>query len=173
MPLTKPQNLRFWREWTAIFRSRGWDAPTAERERKALLARAGFTSLTLVDPRAGFDRVLAELGRLRDDVGRTIEVENPEPGDRRRILYLILDHSRALAACLNPQPSSSAYAISIARDQFGVTTGWRTLEDLTTHQLECLLMTLSARRRHKQTAPAEPAVHPVDPVHSVHSSDPF
>lgn len=144
MLLTKSQQQRFWREWSAACKTQGWTKAQSwtglqiDNERHALLERAGFNSLTTVDRGPGFDRVLAELGRLTDNVARTVEVQNPEPGDRRRYLHLIEQHSQALGGL--------PYALAIARDQFKITTGLSTLEDLTTDQMYKLVMTLTARR---------------------------
>jgi hypothetical protein len=142
MLLTKPQQLRFWREWSRAKAHQDWDPATAELERKELLKRAGFQSLTHVDRGPGFDALLAELGRLQDHVGRTIEVQNPEPGLRRRYLHVL----RKDAHDLGGEP----YILAIARDKFGLTQGLRTIEDLDTTQLRQLMITIHARahKRH-------------------------
>jgi hypothetical protein len=170
--LTKAQNQRFWREWTAIFKARAWDAPTAERERKALLARAGFTSLTLVDPRRGFDRVLAQLGYLRDNVEKTIETITDEPGERRRLHHLITQEARWFSIQLAHNPPPDSYAIALARDKFGITAGLSTIQDLTLDQLRQLLITLTARRRKKEQTIPTPC-SPLPAPQPVHSEDPF
>jgi hypothetical protein len=137
MLLTKPQLSRFWRDWSRVIKYQDWSHDQAETERKALLQRAGFQSLTHVDRSAGFDRLLSELGRLLDNVKRTAELGNPEPGERRRYLHLIREH----AAQLGGEP----YVLALARDRFHVTTGLNTIQDLSTQDLYQLMMTLAAR----------------------------
>lgn len=142
MLLTKPQVSRFWREWAAIKRqlkASGSTDAQVENERYALLQRAGFDSLTQVDTRAGFDRVLAECGALRDDVARTAEIDDHAIGQRRRLIYLIRKHASALGG--------EPYVLALARDKFGLTFGLRAIEDLTTLQLKHLMITLHARSR--------------------------
>ncbi|MEI7733210.1 MAG: hypothetical protein WCO56_26805 [Verrucomicrobiota bacterium] len=61
MLLTKPQILRFWREWSTIVQANKWDKKTAEEQRHLLIQRAGFQSLTQVTKKQGFDELLAQL----------------------------------------------------------------------------------------------------------------
>lgn len=94
MLLSKSQSQRFWREWSAACRYQGWketlSADEIDAKRKELLARCGFKSLTLVDKTSGFDRVLAELRALQDDLQRTVETEDPTIGAARRFRAVIL-----------------------------------------------------------------------------------
>lgn len=89
MLLTPPQLKRFWSKqegWPAVVKARGWDAAEAELQRKSMLRRAGFTSLTLVDKLTGFDRVLSELAALSrpDDLAPQLRAaEMP----RTRLIY--------------------------------------------------------------------------------------
>ena len=86
MLLTPSQSSRFWREWAACIRLHKWSKPDAETQRKALLQRAGFTSLTLVDKLTGYDRVLSALAILTrpDDLAPQIrEAEMP----RTRLVF--------------------------------------------------------------------------------------
>lgn len=95
MILSKPQVQRFFREWSSACQAQGWTSANnwtpsqVENERHALLLRAGFDSLTKVDKGAGFDRVLAELRALQDDVARTIEVDDSNIGRARRLRHVI------------------------------------------------------------------------------------
>jgi hypothetical protein len=156
MKLSKSQQQRFWRDWSAACRVQGWvrangfDTAAIDAKRKLLLKSCGFTSLTQVDRSQGFDRLLAALGLLNEDLARTTEVGQPEAGDRRRYLHNL---ERA-AAALGGLP----YALAIARDQFGITNGQSTLEDLTTAQLHHLMITVQSRaktRKGRATVPAE------------------
>ena len=101
MLLTSSQTSRFWREWSSCIRLHNWSKPDSETQRKALLQRAGFTSLTQVDKLAGFDRVLSELAAITrpSDIAPQIrEAEMP----RTRLIY----------ACR--QLADEAYIISLA-----------------------------------------------------------
>lgn len=175
MLLTKPQISRFWREWTAIKRqlkASGSTDAQCENERYALLQRAGFDSLTEVDTRSGFDRVLAECGAMRDDIKRTIETEDPTIGEARRLREKI---RKELLRCLALyEPDAEAYLQAVLRDKIrwyktDQPTRPPTLDDLTatpTHnrrppcyalkerpsQLEQLMMTLNARIHAKRKA---------------------
>src|SRR4051812_21710202 len=85
MNISPSQLKRFWNKqngWPAIVAKHGWDSTQAETERKAMLARAGFDSLTLVDPGAGFSRVLNELAALNDDLAGMLKAQANE----RRVL---------------------------------------------------------------------------------------
>jgi len=148
MILTKSQQHRFWREWAAACRAQGWTAAEGwtgseiDVERRALLDRAGFESLTQVDRADGFDRVLAELGQLQSDIDRTAEtIPGNDAGYRRRLLWLIRKHSKPLGGL--------PYVLQLARDKFHLTAGLDAIEDLTTEQLNQLMMTLNARRHAK------------------------
>lgn len=186
MLLSKDQQNRFWREFSRVAALHIPDATNPEKTafRRELLQRCGFDSLTRVDRSKGFDRVLAELGRLADNVARTAEVDNPEPGIRRNLMWLITDKAEALGGL--------PYALAIARDQYKITTGLTTLEDLQTEQLRWLVMTLTkrlrTRNRQNKTKPLGLAVrpcgsHPSFPsfpsvefassAESVSSADPF
>lgn len=73
MLITDPQKFRFFREWKAIVQARGWDHTKAEAERHALIERAGFSSLTEVDPDNGFTNVLKELAAMDDNLGGMLQ----------------------------------------------------------------------------------------------------
>ena len=92
MLLTKPQTHTFWRQWSAVIRLSKWTPIEAEQQRKAMLARAGFDSLTLVDKLSGFDRVLAEIKALSQpsDVDAQLRQQN-QPVIRLR--YRIRHHA--------------------------------------------------------------------------------
>lgn len=164
MKLTKPQQQRFWREWSAVTKHQkahgpgpAWNTEQAEAARHDLLQRCGFSSLTHVDRTSGFDRLLAELGVLRDNLTRTIESLPAETlhlpagdgtatykdneGQRRRFKYVIRKHAQAMGG--------EPYAIAIARDRFHLVAGLKTIEDLTTEQLHQLMITLAARHHKK------------------------
>ena len=184
MQLTKPQLSRFWRDWSAVSttqgwtKSNGWTEAQINQERYTILRECGFESLTEVDRGAGFDRVLAVLGKLRENVSKTIETLPAEtvtvsagptqsvrvqdtPGLRRRLIWKCRQYARPLGG--------DTYIIAVARDRFHLTIGLSTIEDITTDQLHQLMITLAARissrRQSAQTSPKE--------VAAVHSSNPF
>ena len=145
MLLSTLQTPRFWREWKRACRvhgwtdEKGWTQAQIDAERHALLLRAGFTSLTLVDPRAGFDRVLAELAALHSpaDIAPQLRAQ-AQP--RTRLLYSI-GHAGA-----------APYVIAaIARADFGTDD----LDQLTEEQLRRLAIHLAhrSRKRKRETQP--------------------
>lgn len=78
MLLTRPQQLRFFREWSKVVSENGWPRDQAEAERKALLRRAGFDSLTAIDPVSGFTAVLKELAAAQENLaGMLYADDNP------------------------------------------------------------------------------------------------
>lgn len=161
MKLTPPQVSRFFCEWQSIVRTQKWTPTEAEAQRKSLLKRCGFSSLTLVDRKDGFDAVLSELGTLRLNLSRAAEavdagqialeagtgstVQRNGAGLRRRMLFKIREHAGVLGA---------GYFDVILKERFGRVAGWNTVEDLTTADLHRLLMTLAARRSSKRAVGA-------------------
>lgn len=118
MILSKSQQLRFWREWSAACRAQGWTKAQSwtgaqiDNERHALLERCGFDSLTKVDKQSGFDRVLKELATLQANLAGMLSAdENP----RRVLVHGIRKHG-----------FNDAYVAAISIDRFG-TTDWQKL----------------------------------------------
>jgi hypothetical protein len=102
MLISKAQQYTFWRQWNSIVTAKAWPRDQAESERHALLQRAGFHSLTVVDKVGGFTAVLKELAALRDNLTGMVRADaNP----RRVLLYTIR--------------RAGPYAQAIARDKFG------------------------------------------------------
>ena len=153
MLLTPKQQSIFWAQWAKACAAQQWTPDTAplaktraeiEAERKALLARAGFTSLTLVDRGRGFDRVLHELARLQ-------WVSTADDAQRQRYLFVITRLANGLGGM--------DYAWAIARDKFRLTRGLHSLADLSHLQLRQLIITLNARaqaRRRDQVVATVP-----------------
>lgn len=166
MLLTKSQQKRFWRDW-GIYRRRhrspgGTSSASPhslitdaqiENERHALLERAGFDSLTQVDPGAGFDRVLAELQALinPDDLDAQLR-QITMPLERLRYACRLL----AKAICdLNPSSAShpEAYLRRLLVDRFHTMS----LDDLDETQLTQLRNTLAARRSSSRRSSRAPS----------------
>jgi hypothetical protein len=114
--LSQGQLARFWREWSEACRVAGWTEENGygknEREelRKLLLARAGFTSLTLVTRVEGFDRVLAELSALH------------HPGDLDAQMAIAENGFRVLRHAILSSPLGAAWR-AIAADRWRVKMG--------------------------------------------------
>ena len=114
-----------------------------------MLRRAGFDSLTQVDPLAGFDRVLAELAALNrpDDIRPQLSsIEQP----RRRLWYAIQKLGDQISTS-RLSDGTNAYVGAIMSDRFGHLDPDR----LSLQQLEQLRNTLAARlsahrRRHQE-----------------------
>ncbi len=144
MLISPDQNRRFWREWNAIVVSKKWARPEAEKERKALIARAGFSSLTLVDKVKGFSRVLNELAAMRDDLGGMLRADQ---NDRRVLEYKIREVGRELCTSkVDSFPFSNTYIGTVMRDKFGTMN----VHSLTDEQLTQLLYTLTDRAAEKR-----------------------
>lgn len=158
MLLSKTQLSRFWRDWSAIAARNHWGPTETEIQRHALLTRAGFTSLTLVDRTDGFSRVLKELAALQDNLAGMLRADdNP----RRVLLYTIRATAKKIVTrAPYAHPSAIHYIQSLSLDKFG-TIDW---ESLSNPQLEQLRFTLSARlsgkRHHDQVAAAAPELLP-------------
>lgn len=152
MLLSKPQQQRFWRDWSQVKRSLksiGYSDAQVENERHALLARAGFDSLTLVDHLAGFDRVLAELAvQLRPNDLEPQLREQSMP--RTRLLFAIHQLANKFIPNLTNRPNP--YLAAILRDRFGHCD----LDRLTEPQLLQLRNTLAARLASKRRKSAQP-----------------
>lgn len=98
MNLTPAQTQRFWREWAATVKACNWDRAQGEIERRAMLERCGFSSLTRVDRLDGFTKVLNEVISLRgDNVQAAIESEDQTINKAVRLRYVILEE---LVPCL-------------------------------------------------------------------------
>jgi hypothetical protein len=153
MLLTKPQQQRFWREWSAVKRSllaQSWTDAQIETERHALLERAGFDSLTQVDHLAGFDRVLSELALLTQPSNLEPQLRESQM-PRTRLVFAI----NALAKKITPSllgHGQSVYLATILADRWGHTDLDRlSLADLT--QLRnTLAARLSSKRRRSSTS---------------------
>ena len=146
MILTRPQQITFWRRWQAIVSEKGWDNATAETQRRALLGRAGFTSLTQVDKLAGFDKVLAELSALS------------RPADlSSQLRQQAMPRTRLIHSCR--EKADEPYIAAVARDKFHC-EDWITLPLPDLEQLRNTLADRAVgqhknetlRRRHAQAA---------------------
>ena len=147
MLLTPPQVKRFWREWSACTRLHHWPTDEVQPQRKAMLARAGFLSLTLVDPHEGYTAVLKELAILQDNLtGMIAADQNP----KRVLIHTITE----LAAQLG-QP----YAEKILRDKHGHIR----LAELTESELIKHRFTLTARISSHRRAVIDPQKPPLKP----------
>ena len=142
--------------WPKTCRVQGWDPKDRDLRLRVIGAAIGreISSMNDLDNANDIDQVKAHLGRLADNVARTMETLPARPvtvsagrdnavtkpataGLRRRYLWLIRKHAAALGG--------SDYALSLARDKFHTTAGVSTIEDLTTEQLHGLMITLAAR----------------------------
>jgi hypothetical protein len=152
MKLTSPQLSRFWREWSAIVSAKKWHKVEAELQRYALLARAGFDSLTQVDKQKGFDRVLAELSAIArpDDIEPQMRAAQMP---RTRFYYAIIKLAREIEpSYIESAPLGSGYLGAIMRDKYG----HYDIDRLPESELEHLRNTLQARllAHRRQAAPA-------------------
>lgn len=141
--------------WPAACRAQHWNPADRSRRLQTISQAVARPIATMsdLDNSGDIDQVKAYLKYLADDLDGTIETGNPEPGERRRLLWLIHHHSMSLShSSHSSHPSHDSYALSLAHDKFRVTPGLTTIEDLTTDQLRQLMMTLAARRCAKSRA---------------------
>lgn len=138
MLLTRPQLSHFWRTWSQLTKRHHWDPVESDAQRHALLQRAGFTSLTLVDKLKGYDRVLQELAALQqpDNLEPQLrEIQMP----RTRLVYAI--HELANKITSTPLSGQNSYLAAVMLDKHGHLD----LDRLSEQQLEQLRNTLAAR----------------------------
>ncbi len=140
--------------WPRACEVQGWRRDDREQRLEVVSQAVGrpITSFNDLDNGADIDKVKAHLGALAENVRATIELTpaGRDYGIRRRYLYLIRQHSRELA--MGDRQSAMTYALKLAHDKFHQTAGINILEDLTTHQLLQLVMTLNARLSSKTRA---------------------
>ncbi|MEN6533068.1 MAG: hypothetical protein ABFD89_05355 [Bryobacteraceae bacterium] len=139
MLLSKKQTCVFWHEWAACVRLHHWPTSEAETQRKAMLARAGFTSLTKVDKLTGFDHVLAEIKALSQpsDLEAQLRQQN-QP--RTRLVYAC----RKLA--------DEAYIVALAASTRFNTSDWTALPMETLEELRITLSDRQVEKRRHGTA---------------------
>lgn len=143
MNISRAQVAMFWRLWAEACDAQGWAGDERETERRAMLARCGFESLTHVDRSGGFDRVRAECLRLAHRLEGGAESTFPGLGEMRRHLHLI--ESRIIPALEAQGINADAYIARICIDR-GWPRQWRTLADNPARgpgQAKQLLMTLT------------------------------
>lgn len=125
MILTPSQQSRFWREWAVACQVQGWTTQDGlsqaeiDAKRHLLLSSAGFRSLTQVDRRKGFDRVLEKLAMLRDDLDGLVKVSG---SGRRVILHAIAEDATFLGRreCqVSSAPYNCGYLGALLSDRFG------------------------------------------------------
>ncbi|HWX18757.1 MAG TPA: hypothetical protein VN578_02515 [Candidatus Binatia bacterium] len=188
MLLSKPQRDRFWREWSAACEAQGWTILNGETDfditarRHELLRSCGFSSLTLVDRKAGFDKVLAALGALQSKLPSAHEQIDPSIGEARRTRHII---TAEILPCLSlylsdPIPANPSTPLDRARhyatalieemlmrggceqEQFQNFTFPELLEFLDATQLAHLRSTLTNRLQAKRKASG-------DTIHDMHA----
>ena len=161
MLLSPAQLKKFWSKsdgWPSLVAARHWAPAEAESERKALLGRAGFTSLTQVDKVDGFSRVLHELATLREDLTGMLHADaNP----RRVLLHAIQSLAKQLSSSwVGSCPLGSPYLGALMSDRWG----HMDLDRLSLEDLTQLRYTLTARLHSKYKAPRNASAETSDQV---------
>lgn len=121
MLLTKSQLTLWWRTWSAACqaqgwtRERGWTSAQIDEKRHEILTSLQFASLKNVDNR-GFDRLLARVRMLSDNVNGALDEVRPSNGDARRLLWRI----EWLLKCIDVYlpGHSETYVASVVADKF-------------------------------------------------------
>lgn len=109
MKLSARQRKQFFKRWTAICAQARWTAAEGEDQRRALLARAGFTSLKLVDRMRGYDLVKRELQALEGIIPK--DAADGDAGDARRWRWKI--RHELLPALGEVHPAPEAYLATL------------------------------------------------------------
>lgn len=173
MNLSTEQVNLFWRLWSSACRAQGWTLKAEqERERRALLDRCGFKSLTLVDRVDGFTRVKNEIKILvKPDVQAAQESEDSLINKARNFRWVIENEILPCLGVYEPDPVTYLRTVMEEKNRW-----WKidrpacemTLDDLDARPiikqdkdgqlrefkstLEQLLFTLSARLSVKRRA---------------------
>ncbi len=102
-----------------------------------------ITTMNDLDNAKDIDQVKAHLLALADNLHGAVELtpSGADYGYRRRLFWLIRTHALPLGG--------DPYIWQLCRDKFHFAHGWNTIEDLTTHQLHQLMITLNARKHSK------------------------
>ena len=126
--------------WPAACETQRWDRNDRSLRLETVSQAVGrpISTMSDLDNAADIDQVKAHLKALTDDLDGASESGNPDPGARRRYLWLIHRHGRALSP-------HGEYVLAVARDKFHIAEGFSVIEDLTTEQLRQLMMTLWSR----------------------------
>lgn len=158
--MTPAQKALFWRLWSEACSAQGWMANERESQRKAMLARCGFDSLTHVDRGPGFDRVRAECLRLSDRLEGGMESAFPRVGEMRRHLHLVEKLRTELEAM---GIAADAYIGRLSSDR-GWSGDWRALArdpERGPDRMRHLLMTLSRAVRQLRKERTHEAPQPI------------
>lgn len=124
MLLTKPQLAVFWRLWTEACEVQGWTGSEREERRREALSECGFSSLTEVDRRHGFDLVKAHVQRLAHRIEGGTDAAFPRVRQMRQHLWVI-EH-RLFPELREAGRDPEAYVASIIRDRhWGI--HWRSI----------------------------------------------
>ena len=131
--------MAYW--WPAACRNQGWDRNDRALRLEVLSEAVGrsLDTASALNSCGDIDLVKAHLGWLADDVGKTREKGDAEPGERRRFLWLIRKHATAVY--------EDAQLWKLLGDRFGLTRTLDAIEDLSTGDLWELMITMDARRR--------------------------
>ena len=151
--------------WPRACRAQGWHPQDRDLRLQVIGHAVGRQVRTMndLDNAGDIDAVYAHLGRLADNVARTIETL-PTPavtrtvgprrsrvatqdtaGLRRRLLWLIDKFSKPLGG--------EPYVLALAKDKYRVTPGLTTIEDIDAAQLHQLMMTLRSRQPQAAAVP--------------------
>jgi hypothetical protein len=145
--------------WPRACRAQGWNPQDRDLRLRIISQAIGrqVGSMNDLDNATDVDAVYATLGRLADNVARTVEtlpvptvtrVVGPKrsrvptqdsAGLRRRLLWLIEKFGKPLGG--------RPYVLALMRDKWHITPGLSTIEDLDSEQLHQLMISLRSRAR--------------------------
>jgi hypothetical protein len=137
MLLTEAQLKLFWRTWAAACKAQGWTRENGLKvadvnaKRHEVLQGLGFSSLTRVTKRDGFDRLIARVRTLAGNLQGAVDEVVEESGERKRQLYRLECALKCLGLYMTPEESAK-YVHKICVDKFAprgsVRRGWEELD---------------------------------------------
>lgn len=137
MLLTEAQLKLFWRTWAAAARAQGWTRENGLKvadvnaKRHEVLQGLGFSSLTRVDKRDGFDRLIARVRTLAGSLQGAMDEVVEQSGDRKRQLYRLDCALKCLGLYMTPENSATyVHGICVAKfaPRGSVRRGWEDLD---------------------------------------------
>lgn len=134
--MSADQAAMFWRLWGKVMKAQKWASAENNERRHQVLAELGFESIKDVNMKGDFDRLKKRLLELSDNVVN----EHEDAGQRRRYLHRIGEQRAELEAMMGEE--ASAYLDRIFKDRWKRISDWNAIEDLPTHELEKMVMTL-------------------------------
>jgi hypothetical protein len=143
--MTNKQRMFLMELWRKACEAMGWDYRNEELRHEMYCSILGHPKRFKDFTQQDFDQVKAQFINLAEggDLNAQLAIDNPHLGDRKRLLWKIQKEQMVILEAY--EVDAHAYVQSIIRDQFRITQGLSSLEDLSNQQLTFLRSTLAAR----------------------------